>query len=413
MPPVRCRSAKWKQENGMAFLSALLDGFRGAAAPSPFARRPAIMAGGPGQRPQFGGDERAFDEMVRRFRGLQMEQERLRRAGRPNGPLMRTLEERMPPRLAVETLAGVTDGGEAVSSNGMFEDADPDVRSPSIRLASSDRPMQESQRRNPHQDSFEWRRNWRPIRSGVPTLPPGQSQVGVGPDMSQVSTGQRPPGDLSGYDYIPDVRGRALSAQLYEQGRRLKGVNGYGYIPRGDEENEFARALFAESTGSPRDMRPMASTILNRVRPRGSPGAGRFGNHPTLSQVLRHRRQFSFQPNNPGNGPEGSRQYVLSGHPELMSDTDRKSWAIAQDIARRALAGKLFDETDGATSYFSSARYNGSPDLAPGEDFQDGLRAGTLRQSPYRSPYPQRPDDDRAPRPSFFFRHRDDIPDKP
>jgi hypothetical protein len=256
---------------------------------------------------------------------------------------------------------------------------------------------------------------------------PGRSA----PDIGQMS-GRSMAGAADGIDFATDEERAPLAIQpmieqvvahaaksppvlaaerrQFEANMRLKGVNGYGYVPQQGDHEELAQALFSEAVGSRKDMAAVAGAILNRVRPGGRQGAERHENAPTLSEVLRLRNQFPFMPNR--RSPSGSREYDLYAHPERMTPEERRSLAMARRIAGLALAGKLSDPTGGSTFYFASHDYDGSPGTVPYPDFQRMIEEGALHSSRYRSPYPRIPGGPDARRPTYFFDHRDDIPQK-
>ncbi len=242
-------------------------------------------------------------------------------------------------------------------------------------------------------------------------------ETGIGADAGVAS---KPLTQIFGQAIVDQARQtppfREEERRQFEANMRLKGVNGYGYVPQESDQEELAQGVFAEALGSPEDMPAIASAMLNRVRPRGHPSSARPEIRPTLGQVLRERGQFPFMPNEGGHGPAGSPEYDLYLHPERMTPEQRRARARAQEVAALALAGKLDDPTGDATSYYSTHDYDGDPSSMPNDYFSGHLQTGRFRQSRYRSPYPRRPGD-RSPsmavrRPTYFFEDLEDFPDK-
>ena len=354
----------------MAFFSGLVNGFRRALDPTRLSMSQALLA----------GDYGASAEMAQRFRQLQAEHERLRMRdsrkkmrkskfdGQPGSPdSTRPFEADFLPERSAEA-------GRWSAQDRQLRDAGeaPDFPGSDLHFKST-------------QDSFDRSEERRVARELDQRRNAPVEEV---------------------FDHIRQTTENSAENAL----RNLKGVNGWGYTPRPGDEKWLARAIFAESVGSPLDMEPHAAAIMNRVRPPDRPGGGRRENAPSLQEVLRERNQYPFMPNR--RNPEGDPMWALSAHPEEMTPEQRRTWKAAILIARRALAGKLSDPTGGSAFYFASHDYDGTPRSAPG-DYQRMLGQGLLQPSRYRSPYPRIPGGPEERRPSYFFDHRDDIPRKP
>lgn len=357
----------------MAFFSGLYHRFRDVFDPNRLAMAQAFLAGDYGS---------AADQ----FRQLQAEHERLRRWDRKkqraailddgeNGAL-----ERNP--------LGRRDGSAALASDAVAGSIG------SLGSATTDSMA------NDHVDS-------------APSALFDDSAVGpalrdiVGTADEKAREKRLPPGTHIGP--FGGIRRRAIDEKALA---RAKGVNGYGYNPQEGDELLLARALFAEGSNVPRDMAALASTIVNRIRIGRRPSS-RNELGATLFEVLNAPHQFSFMPNRGGNGPGGSDRWARSAHPEALEGSDRKAWQTARKLAAWALGADHDDPTDGATFFFHSPDYvPGNAQSAPDQFFRDGIENGSLRAAPYRTPYPPRPHDRRAPWPSYFFHHRGDFPPK-
>jgi len=107
----------------------------------------------------------------------------------------------------------------------------------------------------------------------------------------------------------------------------------------GDEVDILARTLWGEARGeSVRGMEAVAAVVMNRVAVARRRGRMWWGN--SVAEVCRAPWQFScWNANDPN-------------RPKLMAVTSTDpSFAVAQRIARRAVAGLLPDPTGGATHY--------------------------------------------------------------
>ena len=362
----------------MSFFSGLRSRLGAALDPSQLAMTQALLA----------GDYGAVSDMAQRWRQLQLEHERLRMrdsaaraadAGRRlAGGIRRPLPQEAHGRsgsgdepAALVPMPGLAEGAHAAFAGPEAFDADAAVRDAPLRRLSA-------------QEGFG---------SAAPgNLPPARDRPAPIPDIVADA----------GRDAVDDVH-RAAD--------RFKGINGYGYNSDADDHYWMSRAVFAEAAGSPEDMLAHAFAIRNRARQNGRLDAGHHGNRPTLEGVIRAPGQYPFMPH--AGLPDGSALWELSGHPERMNATDRRAFRLAQDAVARALSGKFRDPTEGATHYFASRDFNGDWRTAPNDDFREGIRNGTFRRSPYRSPYQPRRNDPRAPRPSYFWQHAADFPPKP
>lgn len=110
----------------------------------------------------------------------------------------------------------------------------------------------------------------------------------------------------------------------------------------------LARTIWGEARGEGRlGMEAVAAVIMNRFK------STAWYSAPTIAGVAMKRAQFSaWNPSDPN-------------YDKLINVTvDDPAFALALEIARDAIAGKLTDETGGATHYF--ARYINRPNWTEG-----------------------------------------------
>jgi hypothetical protein len=171
---------------------------------------------------------------------------------------------------------------------------------------------------------------------------------------------------------IADAMNEAI--KIWRDAQR-KPLNSHGYIPDPLDENLLARMIFAEGGNIPEDFDAVGWSIVNRV------GKREFG--MTLHDVLLKRNQFQIVEE--GGGPKGnSPQWNLSAKPDKLTGPNLSAWKHALSTAHGILNGTTADPTGGATHFFVSDSYDGTPKTAEG-DFPSMLKRGTLTPAPYRS----------------------------
>lgn len=131
-----------------------------------------------------------------------------------------------------------------------------------------------------------------------------------------------------------------------------------------------------------------AWTIVNRI------DAPTF--QATLYDVLHAPMQYQFLPEG-GTPPKGSKQWQDSANPNSLTDGNATSWTNALAVAEGILNGSILDPTGGATYFFASSDYDGSPESAPLGFFRSALLDDRLSPSLYQTRYPD------APQPNYFF----------
>jgi len=149
-----------------------------------------------------------------------------------------------------------------------------------------------------------------------------------------------------------------------------------GYAPVAGDDNRLARILFAEGASTPEDYPALGWTIMNRV--------GQFGHGETLDDVIHKPGQFASVKE--GNSAHvDSDQWTRSASPERMDSASSEAWTRAQQVARGILSGSISDPTGGATLFFNSDHFDGSPNSAPGKSFPKMLSGRTIIASPYKT----------------------------
>jgi len=109
------------------------------------------------------------------------------------------------------------------------------------------------------------------------------------------------------------------------------------------EVDTLARTLWGEARGEgERGMAAVACTILNRVKVAQAKGKYWWGQN--IIQVCQRPYQFSCWNRSDPNFPKLIK----------VDDTDFK-FALALAVARKAVVGKLKDETGGATHYYADS----------------------------------------------------------
>lgn len=164
---------------------------------------------------------------------------------------------------------------------------------------------------------------------------------------------------------------------LWIQASARAGLNGYGYLPEPGDADLLARAIMSEGAGTPDDMTAIGWSIVNRIG-----GPGNFGD--SLDAVLLQHNGFAFLPE--GGGPANGTTLWQDSATGNFTGGNAVSWQTAQTVAQGILYGGTPDPTDGATFYFASQSYDGTPQTAPG-GFQFMLEDNRLTPSSYQSAY--------------------------
>jgi hypothetical protein len=140
------------------------------------------------------------------------------------------------------------------------------------------------------------------------------------------------------------------------------GLNAHGYVPQPGDDNQLARIIYAESGNTPADMSATGWAVVNRV---GDPEFGK-----TLDAVIHQKNVFQSVQDNSG-------QWQGSAEPGTLTGPNATAWQNSQSAAQGILSGAIPDPSNGAAYFFSSSKYDGRPESAPG-DYQRMLGQGLI-----------------------------------